>query len=507
MSNGTGDPPGATGEPQGGAPPGGLPGGGADVALDWLPVLDPKTAPHLGEVNLRPRAALLDRGKILLLLVALWWVLVWANSTNNPIEPFNVVIGHELTSLSWLEALAGLELLRQIHYLISEHSARWHRLWSRGIFGGLSRLTGRIGDWNRYRIGRVVRVLVFLAMLAIILGALYHVSPVVSLFQVPATIYTALPFVAQLAFAFFFVAFQFIGLFWLLSRGGVDVYYPGDVKTRFSDVWGQDAVLQRVKENIIFLKDPESIEARGGYVPGGILLWGPPGTGKTLIAEAVAGETQNPFVFVDPGAFINMFMGVGILKVKSLFRKLRKLALRYGGVVVFFDEADSLGNRGALTPGGDIRGQQLRAGRSLVDDHLQRRLLPRPRVDPRAVRPTDAAGCLRARPAPGHLPHDGRGDDGGGRDGDPAVAALGDLRAEQAAGPRQPRPPPAARDAAETTAEVPHAHHDGDEHAAIAGRGAATAGPYRPHLQGRLSVQGGQDPHLRGLSRQGRRTS
>jgi cell division protease FtsH len=44
-----------------------------------------------------------------------------------------------------------------------------------------------------------------------------------------------------------------------------------------------------------------------------------------------------------------MFMGVGILKVKGLFRKLRKLAVRYGGVIVFFDEADSLGNRGAAT--------------------------------------------------------------------------------------------------------------------------------------------------------------
>jgi len=47
-------------------------------------------------------------------------------------------------------------------------------------------------------------------------------------------------------------------------------------------------------------------------------------------------------------------MGVGVLKVKSLFRKLRKLSLRYGGVIVFFDEADSLGNRGIAmggTPG------------------------------------------------------------------------------------------------------------------------------------------------------------
>jgi ATP-dependent Zn protease len=150
----------------------------------------------------------------------------------------------------------------------------------------------------------------------------------------------------------FLVVSQFVAIFWFLSRGGIDVYFPGDVNTRFSHVWGQDSVLERVKENIIFLQDPEAIEARGGFVPGGILLWGPPGTGKTLIAEAVAGETGNPFVFVDPGAFINMFMGVGILKVKSLFRKLRKLAVRYGGVVVFFDEADSLGNRGALAQGG-----------------------------------------------------------------------------------------------------------------------------------------------------------
>jgi hypothetical protein len=111
-------------------------------------------------------------------------------------------------------------------------------------------------------------------------------------------------------------------------------------------------VLARVKENLVFLEDPESIEKKGGYVPRGVLLWGPPGTGKTLMAEAVAGETGKPFVFVDPGAFINMFLGAGILKVKSLFRKLRKLAVRCGGVIPFFDEADSLGNRGLATPVG-----------------------------------------------------------------------------------------------------------------------------------------------------------
>ncbi|MCU1489446.1 MAG: ATPase central domain protein [Acidimicrobiaceae bacterium] len=317
-----------------------------------LPELDPTTAPSLGEPAVRPRLGTWDRIKILFLLVALWWVLTWGTATNNPIEPFRDVLSHELRSLWWLEALIGFELLRQLHYKTSEHSARWHRLWTRGVFGRLGRLSTRMGDWNRFRMGRALRVLLWLFVLAVILGAVFHTSPAVSLFQVPAALYTALPFAFQLMFGLLFGMIQIIGIFWVMSRGGVDVYYPGDVKTRFNDVWGQDAVLDRVKENIIFLKDPEAIESRGGYVPGGILLWGPPGTGKTLIAEAVAGETQNPFVFVDPGAFINMFMGVGILKVKSLFRKLRRLALRYGGVVVFFDEADSLGNRGALTAGG-----------------------------------------------------------------------------------------------------------------------------------------------------------
>jgi len=315
-----------------------------------LPVLAPETAPTLGPVLVRARSNFWDRSKILLLLFALWWILLWGAKTNNPIEPFGDAARNQIVSLWWVEVLFGLEVIRQLHYFISERSPTWNQFWTTRVFGGLHRVTHRISDWNRFRLARVIKVVVWLVILAVILAGFYHTSPFVSLFQVPAAIYSALPLLVQIVFGFFFVILQFVGLFWFLSKGGIDTYYPGDVKTRFTDVWGQDSVLDRVKENIIFLKDPDAIEARGGYVPGGILLWGPPGTGKTLIAEAVAGETHNPFVFVDPGAFNNMFMGVGILKVKSLFRKLRRLALRYGGVVVFFDEADSLGSRGALNP-------------------------------------------------------------------------------------------------------------------------------------------------------------
>ncbi|HEU5417004.1 MAG TPA: AAA family ATPase [Streptosporangiaceae bacterium] len=294
-----------------------------------------------------------DRIKFLLLLALLWFVLVWSSMAGNPLVSFDDAVRTEVRTGAWVFALFGLEFIRQLHFLISEHWSGYHRFWVRGIFGGVERVTRRrLSDWTRFRLWRLLTWVFWIAVLAVIAGKLLKSSPVLALLQAPALVWHALPFVLQIMAGVFFVVIQFVALFWFMSRGGVDVYYPDDIKTRFTDVWGQDHVLERVKENILFLEDPGLIESRGGYVPGGILLWGPPGTGKTLMAEAVAGETGKPYVFVDPGAFINMFMGVGILKVKSLFRKLRRLALRYGGVIVFFDEADSLGRRGALAQGG-----------------------------------------------------------------------------------------------------------------------------------------------------------
>ena len=297
-----------------------------------------------------------DRVKFLLLLGAIWFILVWsaiANFRGKGGMPFSDAARLEARTGVWVFVLLGLEAIRQMHYLVSEHWAGYHRFWTHRVFGGFERLIHRkLSDWSRFRLRRVLTWVFWIAVIAVVIGKVTHTNPVLALLHAPIYIWHALPTVLQYVFLLFFLILQFAALFWFLSRGGVDVYYPDDIKTRFSDVWGQDHVLERVKENILYLEHPERVEDRGGYVPGGILLWGPPGTGKTLMAEAVAGETGRPYVFVDPGAFINMFFGVGVLKVKGLFRKLRKLALRYGGVIVFFDEADSLGNRGALAQGG-----------------------------------------------------------------------------------------------------------------------------------------------------------
>jgi cell division protease FtsH len=300
-----------------------------------------------------------DRIKFLVMLALIWLILTWSVMANDPLVGFSDAVRIEVRTGWWVFVLAGLEVIRQIHFLVSEHWRAYHRFWTVVVFGGVERTTHRkISDWSRFRLGRLLTWVLWIIVAAFVIGKIIHTTPMLALIRLPELIWHVLPFVLQLAFGFVFIALQFIGLFWLLSRGGVDVYYPDDIQTRFSDVWGQDHVLEKIKENIIFLENPELVEERGGYVPGGLLLWGPPGTGKTLMAEAVAGETGRPYVFVDPGAFINMFMGIGILKVKSLFRKLRRLALRYGGVIVFFDEADSLGNRGMMTqgaPGGQQR--------------------------------------------------------------------------------------------------------------------------------------------------------
>jgi ATP-dependent Zn protease len=346
-----------------------------------------------------------DRARLILIMVGWFLFSLWRLRQDQPAFTTGDAIIEELRASTWLLVLMGVEVVRQAHYLVSERSARYNHFWVTRVWETIDRWKDRRDPWNRFRAARYTKWGAAYLIFAFILANRRDVSFVEGLAGTPGAILGFLtngpdqmPFWVNILFPMFFIVGQFGLLFWFLSRGGVDVYMPEDITTSFDDVWGQDQVLEKVRENIVFLEDPLSIEDKGGHVPGGLLLWGPPGTGKTLMAEAVAGQTGKPYVFVDPGAFINMFMGVGIIKVKSLFRKLRKLSTRYGGVIVFFDEADSLGNRGALAQGGGGIGGQ---GAGFADrEHLrwlspdtqgelfrfQRSLQGEPAADPDAPR-------------------------------------------------------------------------------------------------------------------------
>jgi cell division protease FtsH len=306
------------------------------------------------EADLRTRAplSLFDRSKVSLTICGFAFLIAFARVEANPILSWTEALYGSFVADGWVAYALAVEWLRQLSFVLAERSASYHRFWRDTMFGAWNRKVARIEPWTLYRLQRVWRLLVSLALISVALGVLRNTSPIEALVSIPGSVWGNLPMFIQYAVYILLALAQFVALFWFLSRGGVETYMPNEIQTRFSDVWGQDHVLEKVRENLVFLEEPELVEKVGGYVPSGILLWGPPGTGKTLIAEAVAGETGKPYVSVDPAAFQNMFVGVGVMKVKALFRKLRKLSLRYGGVIVFFDEADSLGNRGQLAQGG-----------------------------------------------------------------------------------------------------------------------------------------------------------
>jgi cell division protease FtsH len=129
------------------------------------------------------------------------------------------------------------------------------------------------------------------------------------------------------------------------------------VETTFADVAGHKEAKQELEEIVDFLKSPQKYLRIGAAIPRGVLLVGPPGTGKTLLARAVSGEAAVPFFSVSASEFMEMFVGVGASRVRSLFSDARKSH----PAIIFIDELDSIGRRrGAGIGGGhDEREQTL----------------------------------------------------------------------------------------------------------------------------------------------------
>ena len=130
-----------------------------------------------------------------------------------------------------------------------------------------------------------------------------------------------------------------------------------DIKVRFSDVAGAEEEKQELVEVVEFLKDPKKFTKLGARIPAGVLLEGPPGTGKTLLAKAVAGEAGVPFFSISGSDFVEMFVGVGASRVRSLFEDAKKAA----PAIIFIDEIDAVGRQRGVGLGGgnDEREQTL----------------------------------------------------------------------------------------------------------------------------------------------------
>jgi len=128
-------------------------------------------------------------------------------------------------------------------------------------------------------------------------------------------------------------------------------------RTTFKDVAGAKEAKEELKEIVEFLRFPKKFHELGAKIPRGVLLLGAPGTGKTLLARSVAGEAKVPFFHMSGSEFVEMFVGVGASRVRSLFDKAKKNA----PCILFIDEIDAVGRRRGSGMGGshDEREQTL----------------------------------------------------------------------------------------------------------------------------------------------------
>tara|TARA_B100001248_G_C27397996_1_gene467192 strand:+ start:2357 stop:4003 length:1647 start_codon:yes stop_codon:yes gene_type:complete len=117
-------------------------------------------------------------------------------------------------------------------------------------------------------------------------------------------------------------------------------------KTEFKSE-GLDEVigLSSVKEELYyyfdFINNANRYKDWNVQIPRGVLLVGPPGTGKTLLVKSIAKNSGIPVIHSTGSDFVEMFVGLGASRIRSLFNQARSLKK----CIIFIDEIDAVGKK------------------------------------------------------------------------------------------------------------------------------------------------------------------
>ncbi len=147
--------------------------------------------------------------------------------------------------------------------------------------------------------------------------------------------------------------------YWLFMKRGAQSMTQNKKKSisgaelaiKWDDVIGMDEAKQEAFEIVKLIKDRAELQKIGGKILRGILMMGPPGCGKTYLAKAIATEAKLPFISMSGSEFVEMFVGVGASRIRSLFNRARQLAEFEGGCLIFIDEIDAVGAQRSVDRG------------------------------------------------------------------------------------------------------------------------------------------------------------
>ncbi|MFA6211443.1 MAG: AAA family ATPase [Candidatus Obscuribacterales bacterium] len=130
---------------------------------------------------------------------------------------------------------------------------------------------------------------------------------------------------------------------------------PGDhrfTNLTFDKVIGQSEAKLEIQEFLHFLQHPDEYASLEAKLPRGVLMHGAHGTGKTMLARTLASTCNLPVIEIAGSEFVEMFVGVGASRVRTLFDDLDYLVTIYGGAILFIDEFDAVARARGSSAGG-----------------------------------------------------------------------------------------------------------------------------------------------------------
>lgn len=245
--------------------------------------------------SLRPPKPLWERSKLPLILLGYVVLSEWSTPF-----PFYASMAARLAVVALILVVA-----REFHHARMEVDEEWVGR-TKAVGDRARTYTAHMSKQSWLRVQRVVTWLIVAYAFGMVINSMTTRcnSAAQCAILAPRLAIENIPTFLQFAIMVSLTLFQLAIMFWAMVKvGSYKIVMPGTVPVTFADVWGQDEAKQKVMEQVKLLENSDEVEAAGGYMPKGLLLYGPPGVGKTYLAKASANYSSKPLILVPPGAF------------------------------------------------------------------------------------------------------------------------------------------------------------------------------------------------------------